>query len=161
MYSKAPRVVTPQNQKQLVRVSSVASAHMEPSVVWILVGVAALMIYADTWSILFKDVFSPGWHLCIVFLNELWRNIPSFDFKYRTTAPPCGRMRDYTGSFTTEVMNGQDMSVLFHCAAVNFAPMSTFLKAAGTNKEMCLRSVKSFCVPWMVTLSTQRCSHES
>lgn len=44
----------------------------------------------------------------------------------------------YAVSFMTGLMNDQDMSVLFHCVSVNFAPMSTFLKAAVTNKEICL-----------------------
>lgn len=59
-------------------------------------------------------------------------------FIYCTIVPPCGHVRHYTVCFMTALMNDQDMSVLFHCASMNFAPMSTFLKATVTNQEICL-----------------------
>lgn len=75
-------------------------------------------------------------------------------FIYCSLVPPCGSVRHYTVGFTTALMNDQDMSVLFHCAFMNFAQMSTFPKAPATNKEICPRSVNGFCVPLMVILSS-------
>lgn len=61
-------------------------------------------------------------------------NVVALFLKYCIIVPPCGHVRHCTVQYMTGLMNDQDGSVLFHCVSMNFAPMSTFLKATVVNK---------------------------
>lgn len=114
----------------------------------------------------FKNIFFSYLGI-IYFLSGLVKECSGQPFyflffsKYYTIVPPCGHVWYYKVNFLTTPLSDQDMSVLFHCASVNFAPMSTFLEATFRNKGICLRSVNSFLCSLHGEIIQRPCSHES